>query len=151
MHGYVKVFLFIVYKECKISYDEIVKITNKRMETMSRKEKKPETLKQKRTRQYVRIMLGMYLLYTAYGLIREIQKGTGTGNKEFGILMAALFVLDGAALCINGFIKAMKISAQELKEKESAEDEEPDDADVEETSDTEKDDDTAGMTETKEV
>ena len=120
------------------------------METMSRKEKKPETLKQKRTRQYVRIMLGMYLLYTAYGLIREIQKGTGTGNKEFGILMAVLFVLGGAALCVNGFIKAMKISAQELKEQESTEDEEPDDADVEEASDTEKDDDTAGMTETKE-
>lgn len=118
---------------------------------MSRKEKKPETLKQKRTRQYVRIMLGMYLLYTAYGLIREIQKGTGTGNKEFGIVMAALFVLGGAALCVNGFIKAMKISAQELKEQESTEDEESDEADVEETSDTEKDDDTAGMTETKEV
>lgn len=85
---------------------------------MFNREKKPDTLKQKRTRQYVRILLGMYLLYTSYNMGRDFKLGVVADNPVMVLVSAILFAVFGTALCVTAFLRAMKISAEELREKE---------------------------------
>lgn len=86
---------------------------------MFNKERKQDTLKQKRTRQYVRILLGLYLLYTAYNMGRDLKTGVEADSPMMVLVVAALFAVFGVVLCVTAFIKAMKISAEEIKENES--------------------------------
>ena len=85
---------------------------------MFNKERKPDTLKQKRTRQYVRILLGLYLLYTAYNMGRDLKTGVTADSPPMVLAVAVLFAVFGVVLCVTAFIKAMKISAEEIKENE---------------------------------
>ena len=90
---------------------------------MFNKERKPDTLKQKRTRQYVRILLGLYLLYTAYNMGRDLKIGIVADSPMMVLVVVALFAVFGVVLCVTAFIKAMKISAEEIKENEKVSEE----------------------------
>ena len=81
---------------------------------MFKKKRETDTLTQQRTRQYVKMMLGAYLIYTAYSIQAD--------NPALIIAIAAVFALFGLFLCVAGFAKAMKLSAEELKEKENLSD-----------------------------
>ena len=85
--------------------------------TMFKKKRETDTLTQQRTRQYVKMMLGAYLIYTAYSMGRDLHQGIQADNPALIIVIAAVFALFGLFLCVAGFAKAMKLSAEELKEK----------------------------------
>ncbi len=87
---------------------------------MAKKERKPDTLKQKKARHYVKIILGVYLIYTAYNIVKDMRAGIEADNPALFFGAAALFLVVGAVLTITSFRAAMKISAEELKEKEDA-------------------------------
>lgn len=87
--------------------------------TMFKKKRETDTLTQQRTRQYVKMMLGAYLIYTAYSMGRDLHQGIQADNPALIIAIAAVFALFGLFLCVAGFAKAMKLSAEELKEKEN--------------------------------
>lgn len=90
--------------------------------TMFKKKRETDTLTQQRTRQYVKMMLGAYLIYTAYSMGRDLHQGIQADNPALIIVIAAVFALFGLFLCVAGFAKAMKLSAEELKEKENLSD-----------------------------
>ena len=83
---------------------------------MFKKERKPDTLKQKKARHYVKIILGVYLIYTAYSMVKDMHSGIPADRPELFYGSAALFLIVGAALCITSFRAAMKISAEELEQ-----------------------------------
>ena len=68
---------------------------------MFKKKRETDTLTQQRTRQYVKIQ---------------------ADNPALIIAITAVFALFGLFLCVAGFAKAMKLSAEELKEKENLSD-----------------------------
>ena len=84
---------------------------------MFKKKRETDTLTQQRTRQYVKMMLGAYLIYTAYSMGRDLHQGIQADNPALIIAIAAVFALFGLFLCV-----AMKLSAEELKEKENLSD-----------------------------
>lgn len=86
---------------------------------MEQRERKEDTLKQKRTRHYVRIMLGIYLIYTAYSMVRDLRADVAADRPMLFYVTAALFLVIGAAVAITSFRSAMKISAEELKKEET--------------------------------
>lgn len=86
---------------------------------MEQRQRKPDTLKQKRTRHYVRIILGIYLIYTAYSIVRDIRAGVTADRPMLFYGAAALFLAVGAVIAITSFRSAMKISAEELKQEEA--------------------------------
>ncbi len=86
---------------------------------MAKKEKKPDTLKQKRARHYVKIILGVYLIYTAYSMVKDMHMGISADRPALFYTFAAIFLAVGAALTITSFRAAMKISAEELKQEET--------------------------------
>ena len=93
---------------------------------MFKKKRETDTLTQQRTRQYVKMMLGAYLIYTAYSMGRDLHQGIQADNPALIIAIAAVFALFGLFLCVAGFAKAMKLSAEELNlsdKGEEAEDE----------------------------
>lgn len=83
---------------------------------MFKKERKPDTLKQKKARHYVKIILGVYLIYTAYSLVKDMRLGVPADRPALFYGAAALFLIVGALLCITSFKAAMKISAEELEQ-----------------------------------
>lgn len=85
---------------------------------MAKKERKPDTLKQKKARHYVKIILGLYLVYTAYGIVKDMRAGVAADRPVLFYTAAAVFAVVGAALALTSFRAAMKISAEELKEGE---------------------------------
>lgn len=87
---------------------------------MESRENKPDTLKQKRTRHYVKIILGVYLIYTAYSMVRDLQAGVSADRPVLFYGAAVLFFAVGAVLTVTSFRAAMKISAEELKQTEAA-------------------------------
>ena len=88
---------------------------------MESREKKPDTLKQKRTRHYVKIILGVYLIYTAYSMVRDLQAGVSADRPVLFYGAAVLFFAVGAVLAATACRAAMKISAEELKQTDTAE------------------------------
>ena len=89
---------------------------------MCKKKRETNTLTQQRTRQYVKLMLVAYLIYTAYSMGRDLKAGVQADNPTLIIAITALFALFGVFLCMMGFVKAMKLSAEEMKEKENLSD-----------------------------
>ena len=89
---------------------------------MFNKKRETDTLTQQRTRQYVKLILGAYLIYTAYSMGRDLKAGIQADNPTLIIAITAVFALFGLFLCVAGFAKAMKLSAEELKEKENLSD-----------------------------
>lgn len=87
---------------------------------MAKRERKPDTLKQKKTRHYVKIILGVYLMYTAYNIVNDMRAGIEADNPVLFYVTAAIFLAVGAVLTITSFRAAMKISAQELKAQEES-------------------------------
>ena len=85
---------------------------------MFKKERKPDTLKQKKTRHYVKVLLGIYLIYTAYNMVNDMRLGIPADQPALVYGAAALFLIVGAVLCITSFRAAMKISAEELEQTE---------------------------------
>lgn len=83
-------------------------------------ERKQDTLKQRRTRHYVKIILGVYLIYTAYSMVRDLQAGVSADRPALFYGAAVLFFAVGAVLAVTSFRAAMKISAEELKRTETA-------------------------------
>ena len=57
------------------------------------------------------------MIYTAYSMGRDLHQGIQADNPALIIAIAAVFALFGLFLCVAGFAKAMKLSAEELKEK----------------------------------
>lgn len=47
---------------------------------MFKKKRETDTLTQQRTRQYVKMMLGAYLIYTAYSMGRDLHQGIQADN-----------------------------------------------------------------------
>lgn len=86
---------------------------------MQQRERKPDTLKQRRTRYYVRIILGIYLIYTAYSIVKDMHAGVEADRPMFFYAAAAFFLVVGAAIAVISFRSAMKISAEELKKEEA--------------------------------
>lgn len=86
---------------------------------MKQRERKEDTLKQKRTRYYVRIILGIYLIYTAYSIVRDLRADAAADRPMFFYAAAVLFSAIGAAIVVRSFRAAMKISAEELKKEET--------------------------------
>lgn len=86
---------------------------------MEKRERKPDTLKQKRTRHYVRIILGIYLIYTAYSIVKDLRTGVTADRPMLFYAAAALFFVMGAVIAVVSFRSAMKISAEELKREET--------------------------------
>ena len=89
---------------------------------MFNKKRETDTLTQQRTRQYVKLILGAYLIYTAYSMGRDLKAGIQADNPTLIIAITAVFALFGAFLCVTGFAKAVKLSAEEIKEKENLSD-----------------------------
>ncbi len=87
---------------------------------MAKKERKPDTLKQKKTRHYVKVLLGIYLIYTAYSIVRDLQSGVSADCPVLFYAAAVLFASVGAVLAVSSFRAAMRISAEELKQMEKA-------------------------------
>lgn len=89
---------------------------------MAKKERKPDTLKQKKARHYVKIILGVYLIYTAYCIVKDMRAGIAADRPVLFYTAAAVFAAVGAFLALTSFRAAMKISAEELKEQEAQQD-----------------------------
>ena len=89
---------------------------------MFKKKRETDTLTQQRTRQYVKMMLGAYLIYTAYSMGRDLHQGIQADNPALIIAIAAVFALFGLCLFVAVFAKAIKLSVEELKEKENLSD-----------------------------
>jgi len=83
---------------------------------MAKREKKPDTLKQKKARHYVKIILGVYLVYTAYSIVKDMHAGVAADRPALFYAAAAVFLAVGGALAVTSFLAAMKISAEELQE-----------------------------------
>ena len=62
---------------------------------MFKKKRETDTLTQQRTRQYVKMMLGAYLIYTAYSMGRDLHQGIQADNPALIIAIAAVFALFG--------------------------------------------------------
>lgn len=105
---------------------------------MAKKEKKPDTLKQKRARHYVKIILGVYLIYTAYSMVKDMHMGISADRPALFYTFAAIFLVVGATLTVTSFRAAMKISAEELKQEEMSAEETQEEAGQEEALTEEK-------------
>lgn len=86
---------------------------------MEKRERKQDTLKQKRTRHYVKIILGIYLIYTAYSMVKDLRAGVVADHPMLFYAVAVLFLVSGAVVAITSFRSAMKISAEELRQEET--------------------------------
>ena len=75
-----------------------------------------DSLKQKRTRQYIRVILGAYLIYLAYGIIRDLRMGVEADRAGLFWTVAILFGVGGCVLLMISFIRAMCIAGEELAE-----------------------------------
>ena len=60
------------------------------------------------------------MIYTAYSMGRDLHQGIQADNPALIIVIAAVFALFGLFLCVAGFARAMKLSAEELKEEKRA-------------------------------
>ena len=89
---------------------------------MFKKKRETDTLTQQRTRQYFFNDTATTEIYTAYSMGRDLHQGIQADNPALIIAIAAVFALFGLFLCVAGFAKAMKLSAEELKEKENLSD-----------------------------
>lgn len=84
---------------------------------MFKKKRETDTLTQQRTRQYVKMMLGAYLIYTAYSMGRDLHQGIQADNPALIIAIAAVFALFGLFLCVAGFAKAHEAQRRRIKRK----------------------------------
>lgn len=84
---------------------------------MFKKKRETDTLTQQRTRQYVKMMLGAYLIYTAYSMGRDLHQGIQADNPALIIATAAVFALFGLFLCCSGLCKSHEAQRRRIKRK----------------------------------
>lgn len=78
------------------------------------KKREKDNLKQQRTRQYIRVILGAYLVYLAYGIIRDLRMGVQADRPLLFWIMAVLFGIGGSVLFVISFVRAMRVASEEL-------------------------------------
>ena len=66
---------------------------------MFKKKRETDTLTQQRTRQYVKMMLGAYLIYTAYSMGRDLHQGIQADNCDCGCICIIWFIFMRNGLC----------------------------------------------------
>ncbi|MGN0413483.1 MAG: hypothetical protein ACI4FV_10650 [Lachnospiraceae bacterium] len=82
---------------------------------MFTRKKGPLTPKQKKTYGYLRVIVGVYLVYTAYCMYQDLKAGIEADNPTLVIVMAVLFAIVGSIFAVTGFMKAFKVTEEELK------------------------------------
>ena len=79
------------------------------------RKKGPLTPRQKKTYGYLRVIVGVYLVYTAYCMYQDLKAGIEADNPTLVIIMAIIFAIVGLIFAVTGFVKAFKITGDELK------------------------------------
>ena len=77
--------------------------------TMFKKKRETDTLTQQRTRQYVKMMLGAYLIYTAYSMGRDLHQGIQADNPA---LIIAGAVNDRVVAASDGQVIGVDTTAE---------------------------------------
>ncbi len=87
----------------------------------SRNKDKSTSLKQKKTYAYMRVIVGVYLCFTGYNMMKDLRAGIPCDNPTLVMIMAGVFGIGGLIIAITAFIRSFQITALQLNEEDKME------------------------------